>query len=91
MSHMRERASSEAKQAGKEGLAGILMAPGPSSWARSAMVSRSPVHADRFMGIDFDLRAAVASNGGDTAARDRAQHVGRSLPHHGSQGYQSTI
>ena len=40
----------------------MLMAPGPSSWAAGAMMSRSPVGADRNIGPEVDLRAAVASD-----------------------------
>ena len=68
----RERASSEAKHAGKEGLAGILMAPRPSRWAAGAMMSRSPVGARRNIGPEVDRRAAAAS---DKATRlDEMKH-----------------
>ena len=39
-------ASADAKHAGKEGVACMLMAPGPSSWAAGATESRSPVGGD---------------------------------------------
>ena len=52
--------SADAKHAGKEGVACMLMAPGPSSWAAGATESRSPVGGDRTFGPKVDLRALVA-------------------------------
>ena len=40
----------------------MRMAPGPSSWAAGAMMSRSPVGAGRNIGPEVDLRAAAASD-----------------------------
>ena len=40
----------------------MIMAPGFFIWAAWATVSRSPVGADRNIGPEVDLRAAVASD-----------------------------
>ena len=40
----------------------MLMAPGPSSWAAGAILSRSPVGVDRIIGPEVHRRAAAASD-----------------------------
>ena len=40
----------------------MLMAPGPSSWAAEATVSRSLVRPDRIIGPEVHRRAAAASD-----------------------------
>ena len=58
---LKNGASNEAECAGKERLACMLMAPGPSSWAAGATGSLSPVGADRNVGPKVDPRAVVAA------------------------------
>ena len=66
------RASANVKHACKEGLAGKLMVPGPSSWAARAMMSRSPLGADQKIGPGVHWRAAVASD--EATQRHKIRH-----------------